>query len=246
MPEFLHSAITGRWVDDPSDYRGESSIAVPLEGRWVSFFESPQPVTSLAVLSALSQRDFELLSRQPNLRELQLGGPQMTTLDPLGGLPHLRALNLSGVTNLSDVSALASLPSLERLAIHGATALLQYRQLAQATSLHELWLSAGPRDLSWLDIDDLEWITGLRALEKIQFTGIRVRNKDLSPLTQLPALARLHLPQRRDYRAQIDQFAAHSAAFRAESERFAENEAALRAMKGQHPGPHGGRTGGAM
>lgn len=237
MPEFMQGAVTGVILEDPADYRGESAIAVPLTGRWASFFEAPQPVTSLSVLSVLSPAGVALLEQQPHLRELQLGGRHLTTLDDLRGLSQIQSLNIAGVHELADVSALASLPNLERLALHEATEALQYRQLAGATSLRELWLTAGPRDLSWIDVEDLDWISPLQALERVVFIGVRVRNNDLSPLAHLPALTHLHLPQRREYRAQIERFASSRPAFRAEAARFAENAAALRALKQQQTTP---------
>ncbi|MET4100218.1 hypothetical protein ABIB37_002455 [Agrococcus sp. UYP10] len=233
MPEFMHSAVAGVLLEDPSDYRGESAIAVPLTGRWAHFFEVPQPVISLTVLSILSPAAVGVLEQQPDLRELQLGGRHLTTLDALSGLSQIQSLNVTGAHELADVSALASLPNVERLALHGVTGALQYRPLGGATSLRELWLTAGPRDLSWIDVEDLDWVSPLQALESVLFIGVRVRNKDLSPLAQLPALTRLHLPQRREYRAQIERLASSSPAFRTEAARFAENVAALRALKEQ-------------
>lgn len=237
MPEFMQGAVAGAMLEDPSDYRGESAIAVPLTGRWASFFEAPQRVTSLSVLSVLSPAGVALLEQQPDLRELQLGGRNLATLDALSGLSQIQSLNIVGVHELADVSALASLPNVERLALHEVTDALQYRQLAHATSLRELWLTAGPRDLSWIDVEGLDWISPLQALERVVFIGVRVRNKDLSPLAQLPALTRLHLPQRREYEAQVERLASSSPAFRAEAARFAANAAALLALKQQQETP---------
>jgi hypothetical protein len=224
-----------RWLDDPADYGGEPSILVrrvtfrprlaserALARRWDDFFARTQPIESLGVADSwLTQEQLVLVSRQTSLRELAFDALKLTDLEPLAALQSLERLSVARLRT-PRIDMLSRLPQLRHLHLDEATLDLEYRSLAALLGLQTLELSPRGMPDRWLDVEDLDWLLPLQRLERLVLIGVRVRNRDVSPLARLPALRSLILPPRRDYRQQVLDLAPHSAPLAEIAERYRE------------------------
>lgn len=239
------------WIEDPADYAGETNVAVPhvtfrprrvaeraVAERWVEFFSSLQPIQRLVVTDSwVTQDQLRLIGRQTGLRELQIDGAKVTSLDPLAALRELEVLGI-GRTRASQLDPLAGLP-LRWLELSEMTT-VEPESLRTLAELRTLRMSGG-RGMDptrWLDVEDLEWLRPLQHLEDLLLVGVRVRTRDLSPIAALPALTSLTLPLRRDYRTQVEALAARSEQFAAIAARYVEADRFLAHLGSAE---HGGR-----
>ena len=141
---------------------------------------------------------------EPEKRQLDMRGAQMSDLGPLSNLTLLKALVLDG-TSVSDLGPLSSLRALRRLDLDG-TGISDLGPLSSLRALEALYLNGtGVSDLGplsnlaaleylYLDrtqVSDLGPLSGLRALRRLDLDGTGVSN--LEPLSSLRALETLYL-----------------------------------------------------
>ena len=119
---------------------------------------------------------------EPEKRQLDMRGVQVSDLGPLSSLRALETLCLNG-TEVSDLGPLSSLAELEHLYLDWT----QISDLGPLSSLRAL----RRLDLDGTGVSDLGPLSSLRALETLYLNGTEV--SDLGPLSSLAALERLHL-----------------------------------------------------
>ena len=119
---------------------------------------------------------------EPEKRQLDMRGVQVSDLGPLSNLASLERLYLEG-TGVSDLGPLSSLAALERLHLNRT----QVSDLGPLSSLRAL----RRLDLDGTGVSDLGPLSSLRALETLYLNGTEV--SDLGPLSSLAALESLNL-----------------------------------------------------
>ena len=119
---------------------------------------------------------------EPEKRQLDMRGVQVSDLGPLANLAALERLYLKG-TGVSDLGPLSSLAALEHLYLDWT----QVSDLGPLSSLRAL----RRLDLDGTGVSDLGPLSSLRALETLYLNGTEV--SDLGPLSSLRALRRLDL-----------------------------------------------------
>ncbi len=141
-----------------------------------------KPIQSLAPL-----RDF------PHLRHLRIlgGDALLSTLVPL---PELCSLRLTAVPpkGLTSLEPLSNVANLERLILHHVPQVRSLRPLAALEKLKDLLIEVSPGSISTLqELDSLQPLAGLRAMERLELRGIRVAELGLRPLEQMTWLRHL-------------------------------------------------------
>ena len=121
---------------------------------------------------------------EPEKRQLDMRGAQVSDLGPLSGLRALRQLGLGG-TAVSDLGPLSNLTSLERLFLDG-TGVSDLGPLSSLAALESLYLDG-------TQVSDLTPLTNLTELKTLDLDGTGV--SDLGPVVNLPALETLHLSE---------------------------------------------------
>ena len=126
--------------------------------------------------------DLGPLSSLAALEHLYLDWTQVSDLGPLSSLRALRRLDLDG-TGVSDLGPLSSLRALETLYLNG-TEVSDLGPLSSLAALEHL-------HLDWTQVSDLGPLSSLRALRWLDLDGTGV--SDLGPLSSLRALETLYL-----------------------------------------------------
>lgn len=170
-----------------------------------------RPLASLPCLEALflgrtPVKNIQPLSALDGLTNLDISDTPVADISALADLVELCRLNLSGLSNLHDISTLAGFRSLQMVELYG-TAIIDLSPLAGLEKLEILGLGAirevDLRSLSGLTslkqlslrssgITDLSPLATLTGLEIIELAGIAPT--DLSPLDSLPSLRTVILP----------------------------------------------------
>ncbi len=126
--------------------------------------------------------DLRVAARLTKLRELLIGGTNVSSLEPLKGLQHVRWLFLEG-TQVSDLAPLTNWRKLRRLEI-SRTKVRDLTPLAGITSLKWLFFARTP-------VVDLSALAYLKNLDNLQFPNAKVRS--LAPIAKLKNIERLDI-----------------------------------------------------
>jgi Leucine-rich repeat (LRR) protein len=129
------------------------------------------------------------------LETLQIeSGPVLADLEGLGSLPELRAIEVIGTeigSGPCSVAPLARLEHLRHLVLAGRPRSLKnltdLDRLGELTSLERLRLDRIP------DLASISWLRPLRRLRYLSISGTSIRDRDLTPIMDLPALTFLGL-----------------------------------------------------
>ncbi len=107
-------------------------------------------------------------------------------LSPIASLENLKTLKLDSVRKASDFSPLLQLSNLDRLFIQHAKHLNSAELFSEANHL----ISLGLEGSMWTAqvIDSLAPLKGLKKLEALFFTNVRLKDKSLSYLAGIPNL----------------------------------------------------------
>jgi hypothetical protein len=133
-------------------------------------------------LTGSGVRSFAGLEAFTSLEELHAALVAAGDLGPLAGLQRLQDVRLIGLTRVHDLSALGSVPSLRRLEI--ARAGIEFRDILQ--------------------LDSLRPLRSARRLEELVLRAAVIRDGDLRPLEELPALRRVDVFG--DLAAEVERF----------------------------------------
>jgi hypothetical protein len=136
---------------------------------------------------AVDQSFLDEICTLDQLELLYLNWP--VTASHLGGLRNLsqlRHLSIDSPRNVMDFTPLVEIPSLRRLFVENAKHLHDVEWLSGAHHLQ----SIGVEGSIWTKqhIDSLRPLAGLRSVEGLFLTSVRLRDKDLTPLADCPKL----------------------------------------------------------
>ena len=126
--------------------------------------------------------DISPLAGLKELRELRLGGNELSDIGPITNLRELRDLDLAS-NQISDIGPLAQLVNLTNLRLGGN----ELSDIGPITNLREL----RDLDLASNQISDIGPLAQLRKLTLLQLGYNRIR--DVTPLAQMESLATLSL-----------------------------------------------------
>jgi Leucine-rich repeat (LRR) protein len=127
------------------------------------------PVATLENLTHLELRDME----------------NLTDLSPIPKLKKLETLMLYSAKNLTDLTPLGELKGLKKLELYNAKKITDFSPLANLSELQRLYLGL-------LNYPDLEFLTPLNNLERLQFVAEPEDITDISPLAGKTQLKELH------------------------------------------------------
>ena len=126
--------------------------------------------------------------RMPALETLSLGRVTATDLRPLAALPHLRRLVVTDASRIEDLEWTRGL-QVESLALENLKQVALLDPLAQLTGLRGLAVEGS----MWtaMRVASLQPLAALQALEGLFLTNLRVADRSLRPLHDLPRLREL-------------------------------------------------------
>ncbi|QPQ55153.1 hypothetical protein IC614_00570 [Allosphingosinicella flava] len=139
------------------------------------------------VARSVDQPFLEEICTLKQLERLDLNGPvTAANIDCLGNLTRLRHLRIDSARNVTDFSPLLLMPALKRLFIENAKHISTLAWLNDAHQLEAL----GVEGSMWipLTLHSLKPIAGLRSLQGLFLTSVRLQDKDLSSLATLSRL----------------------------------------------------------
>ena len=149
------------------------------------------------MLEGYAETDLAALQELPSLTAVRLDRPErLRRLLGVGpGLQRLSVLHAPVLTDVGDIEAATGLRLLELI---GSPSTRGLERIGGCTELEELTLSGcGP-------IPSLGWVRDLRQLRRFELLGATpVVDGDLTPLTDLPALAQVTMQPRPHYRPTV-------------------------------------------
>ena len=174
-----------------TDFTGIERL-VNLEELFLDYqgLTSLSPISSLENLVILNVEgnaitDLSYLAGMVYLEELMLGGNPIDHVDDLAGLSNLRVLSLFQ-TNLTSLSGFSGMTQLEVLDLTEIDVdVSEFVHLVGLVNLRNL-------NLSHIEMDDIGFVSGLVALERLVLVGNRYI-RDLSPLSGLTDLVFLEV-----------------------------------------------------
>lgn len=130
-----------------------------------------------------------------NLENLEIANSGMRSFEPISGLKNLKRLELSVCHRLESLEGIASLQNLRSLHIDEVHSLTDLECLTPLQNLEVLTI---------VDVGDIKSIAPLATLRNLKAiciagTKTKIIDGDLTPLTRLPHLAMLTLPNKRHY-----------------------------------------------
>lgn len=137
-------------------------------------------------LSATQVSSLEALRGRYALEVLGLEDcSSLTSIEPLSELSHLRSLSLDGSVGIDDIASVSGCESLAMVSLAGLFRLRNIESLAKLRRLRFV-------DLSGTSCDSVGPLANLPFLESV-YLGLTDQLWDLTPLTELPRLRRLHV-----------------------------------------------------
>jgi hypothetical protein len=139
------------------------------------------------IATAVDQPFLDEIAMLEGLERLDLEWPfTASDLSGLRNLRHLAHIGINSPRNVTDFTPLLDLPSLRRLFVENARHLREVEWLADA---HHL-ASIGVEGSIWTmqPIASLRPFAGLRSLQGLFLTSVKLADKDLSPLADCPSL----------------------------------------------------------
>lgn len=167
---------------------------ISADASLVSFYREKQSHrgigerVSIKKLSAkqVNQDFLSEIGQLTNLEYLEIEILTAEDLSPLSRLKQLKTLKLIGVRTASEFDVLLQLPRLERLFIENAKHIQSIEFLAKAGNL----VSLGVEGSMWTTqmITSLAPLVGLAKLEALFLTSVRLKDKSLRYLADIPHL----------------------------------------------------------
>jgi hypothetical protein len=124
-------------------------------------------------------RDLRELPPLPELRELELTRPGITSLEGISKHPLLRQLEVAYGGRLEKLSGLELLKEFTALHLYSCKRVQGIEQLASLTGLRSLRLN------SCGSIPSIGFLSGMSALEEFRFVNTNIEDGDLRPLLRL-------------------------------------------------------------
>ena len=153
-----------------------------------------------------SQQHLEFFQHFSSLKCVCLIVPRVTSLTPLAALRHLQALELDDPPTLAGLDRLTNLKC---LVLRHFRRIKSLEPLATLPHLRAVSMSTIP---SWdasrrcLEVDSLEPLAGLSALESLSLIGVKPLDRRLDPLHRLTQLKYLHISH--EFQFQLEDYAA--------------------------------------
>jgi hypothetical protein len=175
----------------PMSYRGENTVLlVPwLDGAgshevsarigaWCEFFaRGPSEILDLTIRGQTSQRLFDALASQTQLRRLSIEYGPFDDLTRLDGMRDLVDLTLGSATSITSLSPLERHTQLLSLQLHNAKRVHDYSAIGKLVNLKQLSIDGGKAD-------SIEFVRSLTDL-KLLIWGLVPADLDYSPLLDL-------------------------------------------------------------
>jgi hypothetical protein len=172
---------------------------------------SLDPATALRGLRALNVTGCRRIMDLPAIQSLQsletlsiFGGPQMRSLQFLGGLTRLRELGIwntqiGGEASLSSLKGLPHLRVLKLISV--GTKVRDIQAVGQVPTLEVLFLDRGP------PLPSLAFLQGLKSLRELAISRTEIGDGNLQVLLELPRLERIHRlsPHRKHYSHRLEE-----------------------------------------
>lgn len=192
-------------LNSPDEYRGQNTVIVgprshdpsevrKLIGAWCRFFESgPTDILDLSIGRA-SQRLFDSLAAQVQLRRLRIGWGPIDDLSVLDGMANLEDLDLDSATSLNSLEPLRRHTQLLSLSIANATKLRDFSPIGDLTNLRHLALHG--------TADSIKFVDRLHRVNYVSWDLVPV-DLDYSPLLSLVSAEYVRVGPRRGMRPSI-------------------------------------------
>jgi len=211
----------------PTSEAATASERRKVLAEWIRFLSgSATNITDLALVSRVPQELLDSVAGQSKLTSLRVNWGPYHDLSPLVQIPGLQHLDFNGAGSVRSLTPLRSLPKLSQLWFSQAHRVDDVTVLSDLTSLKELLFGNDyPGSDKSVVLHDLRWVRTLSKLTTLKLPGTRLINHDLTDLLELPKLASLTLPLRRDYRKQVFELAQRSTVFAHVSAEYEEYEA---------------------
>jgi hypothetical protein len=175
----------------PASYRGENTVfLVPhLDGAdsrevsarigdWCDFFErGSSEILDLTIRGRTSQRLFDALATQTQLRRLDISQGPFDDLTRLDGMRELVDLTLDSATSISSLDPLARHTQLRSLHLHNAKRIHDYSAIGGLVRLKQLSIWGGRAD-------SIEFVRSLKSLKYLSWHLVPP-NLDYSALLDL-------------------------------------------------------------
>jgi hypothetical protein len=158
----------------PESYRGENTVFLSPAfdnadsrevsariGAWCRFLESgPSEILDLTIRGQTSQRLFDALASQTQLRRLDISYGPFDDLSRLEGMRDLVDLTLDSATSISSLAPLAHHTQLLSLHLHNAKKIHDYSPLGSLIRLKQLSIWGGKAD-------SIEFVRSLTSLKHL-------------------------------------------------------------------------------
>lgn len=161
-------------------------------------------------LASLSGDSLEALGPLPALRILRMYPTRIGSLHAGGGLPSLRRLQIARFRGLATLDGVGSMPSLLALDLETGRCLTDARGATEALGLQRLAL------LDVGDLPDIEFVRELKELRHFVLGTTKITSGDMSPLKDLPKLTCGNFQRYRHYNAHRNEFPNHDCGGRSE------------------------------
>ena len=192
-------------IRDEADYAGGERLCLAitqtdlpakaqkaLVKRWCEVLPTLANVKTLWFQSRTSQEMFEAACAMPALEGLYVKWGALTDMSPVRQARGLRALHIGGSPAMQHLEALADVPGLEWLELENIRALSDIGFVSGLSGLSGLrGLSLAGGDIGTgnvVKMDSLAALSGLRVLEWLALSYVRVADESLAPLAGLPKL----------------------------------------------------------
>ncbi len=189
-------------IRQPEDYTGGERLSLAitqtnlpakeqkaLVKRWCELLPTLTNVKTLWFQSRTSQDMFDAACAVPNLEGLYIKWGALTDMTPITRAQNLKALHIGGSPSMQHLEALTGLPNLQWLELENIKALADPGFVGQLTRLRGLSLAGGDIGTgNVVKMDSLSALAGLKDLEWLALSYLRVADESLAPLAELPKL----------------------------------------------------------
>ena len=148
-----------------------------------------------AVISKLAEKDMSLFSNWKSIKTLHIYQSQIECLKGIEDLIQIDTVAFAHNRKLINISSINRLDYIGEVSFEKNSKLHDYSVLAYNQNIHNLFIS---------DLDDLEFIQGMKSLSSFRFWNCK--NGDLSPLLENPILKDVYFtPNKKHYSHTLEQ-----------------------------------------